>query len=59
MSNNHYEKLITNKWQCTKCKYYEMYPNNVDDKIKGFKCNICGKVNYPIKDYLKYFNKGE
>ena len=48
-----YSKHITNKFTCKKCQYNKMYPNSNGEKVKGYKCAICGTVNYPVRDSLR------
>ena len=48
-----YEKLMTNKFECKRCKQARMYPNHDENKIKGYVCKNCGEINYPVKDALK------
>ena len=54
-----YEKITTDKFICKKCGNRKMCPNKVwckvdwDYKIKGYKCLMCGAVNYPVRDAKK------
>ena len=44
---------MINKYECVRCKSKKLYPNYEDDKIKGYKCFVCNKVNYPVRDKLE------
>ena len=52
MENRNVKKITT--FKCKKCNESNMSLNKVSENgesyIKGYKCNMCGKVNYPIKD---------
>ena len=52
MSDSNYENCITKEFTCKRCKGNEMYPNAQNEKIMGYKCKICGAINYPVRDSL-------
>lgn len=41
------------KYKCKKCKLNDMSPNVTRNGVKGWVCNACGTINYPIRDSLK------
>jgi len=45
-------KYIETRFYCKRCGENDMSPNQVGESIKGWKCNICGNVSYPIKDKM-------
>lgn len=46
-------KYIETKYTCKFCGNNDLSPNHDGDYIKGWRCNVCGKIVYPIKDKLK------
>ena len=43
---------VTEKFECEKCGYKLMYPNKINDRIRGFKCANCHAANYPTRSKL-------
>ena len=48
-----YERKITDKYTCKKCRHNEMYPHEENGFVKGFKCAICRQINYPTRDKVR------
>ena len=38
---------------CTKCGRPGLYPNQIGNLIKGYRCIYCDKVSYPVKERLR------
>ena len=44
---SNFEEFKTNKYACRNCNKKDMIPNEEDGYVKGWKCKICGEINYP------------
>jgi len=48
-----YKDHITDKYECHQCRRKKMYPNAIEGKIMGYICDVCGAINYPMRDKLE------